>query len=482
MNVPVSVLSLVAFAVPILAGPQTHDAAVSVLGQADLAAEISTNPPTDRSFDNADGVAVDTTSGKLFVADSENHRILRFSASAAYQTNAGAEAVFGQAGFSDRQPNRGLAQPSANTLCNPSALACDSQGRLWVCDFGNARVLRFDGASEKPSGTATADGVIGQADFTSRVTATRQVGDGGFENPAGIAVDDQGHLWVGDASHPKVMRFDDAATLGNVYDGAAHGYFGRVEAGEFVTATTAEGFGSGPGGIGLDEQGRLWVSDPTNNRVLRFDAALTKADGADADGVLGQIALDASAFTDPPTASSLSAPYSVTAAPGGTVWVSDFVNNRVLGFVDAASKENGANAEIVLGQADFVSGDSLPNSARTIHSPSQIAVGREGSLFVAQFRMEGLVKRWSDPVSITAPFVRTASRGGRVTLRGTASGAIRVEYQVRGRGGFRAAQGTANAWSVRLTGLKGKHTLVFIRSVAFDDRLATAQVRVRKPR
>lgn len=475
-------LLILALAASAGARPRSYDAAVSVLGQADFAAEIAANPPTDRSFDNADGVALDPTTGKLFVADSENHRILRFAAADAYKTNAAAEAVFGQADFASREPNRGQPGASADSLFNPSSLCCDAQGRLWVCDFNNARVLRFDGASLKPSGTASADGVIGQPDFATRTAATRQVADGGFENPGGIAIDAQGNLWVADLSIPKVTRFDDAAALGAAYDGASDAYFGKVEAGEFAVATSAEGFGSGPGGISLDAQGRLWVSDPTNNRVLRFDGALAKSSGAGADGVLGQPDLDSNDFTAPPTASTFSGPYSVTAAPDGTVWVSDFVNNRVLGFVEAASKEDGGDADIVLGQPDFASDADLPNSARTAKSPSQIAIGREGSLFIAQFRLEGLVKRWSDPVTITAPGTARASAAGVATVRGTASGGVRVEYQVAGRGGFKAAKGTAKAWSVRLTKLKRKVTRVVVRSVAFDGRVAAARIAVRKPR
>lgn len=459
------------------ARPKSYEAAVSVLGQSSLSAEVSSDPPTARSFDNADGVAVDPTTGKLFVSDSENHRILRFSATAAYQTNAAAEAVLGQADFVSQQPNRGQVQPSANSLFNPSSLCCDAQGRLWVCDFNNARVLRFDAASAKASG-APADGVIGQGDFTTGTSATPLAADGGFGNPAGVAVDGAGNLWVSDASIAKVLRFDDAAALGAVYDGAADGFLGKVSAGEFVAATTVDGFGSGPGGVSLDPQGRLWVSDPTNNRVLRFDGALGTADGAAADGVLGQVDLVSGSFTAPPSASTMSNPYSVTAAPDGTVWVSDFVNNRVLGFVDAAAKANGADADLVLGQPDFISDIAAPNSPQTILSPSQVAIGQGGSILVTQYRAEGLVKRWSDPVTITAPKNARANRLGIVRLEGSASGAERVQFRVGRDGNFRRAKGAASAWRMRFRIPQQANVWVVVRSVAFDGRSATSRVRV----
>jgi sugar lactone lactonase YvrE len=485
MRLVVPTLALFALNVPLAARPKTYDAAVSVLGQTDLASESGFDPPTAASFDNADGVAIDPTTGKLFVSDSENHRILRFSAVDAYRTNASAEAVFGQADFVSQLPNRGQVRPAANTLSNPSSLCCDAQGRLWVCDYNNARVLRFDGASFKATGAAT-DGVIGQIDFDKSDPATAQIADGGFQNPSGIAVDASGNLWIADASLPRILRFEAAGSLGAAYDGPADGYLGRVDSGTFVVSTgvtaDAKGFGLGAGGISIDAAGRLWASDPTNNRILRFDDAANKADGADADGVLGQPDFSTVTYLDPPSAETMSSPYSVTAAPDGTVWVSDFVNHRILGFVDAANKSNGASADIVLGQSGFASNGELPNSGRTIKAPTQVAIGREGSLFAAQFRAEGLVKRWSDPVRITAPRSARATKQGAAVLRGSSSGAVRVEFRTPGTGTYQPASGGPAAWTVRLRRLTRPRTSVLIRAVAFDDRTDAASVAVSRAR
>jgi hypothetical protein len=178
----------------------------------------------------------------------------------------------------------------------------------------------------------------------------------------------------------------------------------------------------------------------------------------------------------------MSSPYSVTAAPDGTAWVSDFVNHRILGFFDAANRGNGASADIVLGQPDFATNGELPNSARTIKAPTQVVIGREGSLFAAQFRAEGLVKRWSDPVTISAPRSVRATKRGTAVLRGSAIGAVRVEFRPPGSTGYRKAAGRATAWTVSLRRIRRPVNLVPIRAVAFDDRTAAARVTVRKPR
>lgn len=490
-----SLLVLFALAATASARPVTHDAATSVLGQPNAAGMTESLTPSVRTFYNPEGIAVDPTTGKVFVADRDNHRILRFSATAAYQTFAAAEAVFGQADFVSGQPNRGNGAPSADSLSDPACLSIDAAGRLWVADSGNARVLRFDNASSKPSGTAQADAVIGQAGFTTSAPADNSTSDWGFAQPVGVAVDHQGRLWVSDAMIPRILRFDNAATLSG--DVPANGYLGETE-GEaeedpsdpttFDSATVlASSLGAEGGGLSVDAAGRLWVADPSNHRVLCFENAAAKANGADADKVFGQAGFLSNDAGDPdtgaPTASSMNYPSYVTASPDGTIWVSDFLHSRVLGFPNAMTKPSGAAAGIVLGQANFVSGDApAPYSARTLGSPAQIAVGREGSLLVVEYSEAARVVRYSDPVALVAPRTAKASKRGIVTIRGRTSGAALVQYRVVGqKGGYRNVQGTVVNWNARVTKLKRKRTNVFVSATAFDGRKADAVVQVRKP-
>jgi sugar lactone lactonase YvrE len=474
----------------VMARPGNHAPAISILGQTSLSTQVEVTPPTAASLSLVEGVAIDPTSGKLFVSDSGNHRILRFASTEAYQTNAVAEAVFGQPDFTSASPNRGNADlnslrgsdPSANSLDAPANLSFDAAGRLWVADSGNARVLRYDNASDKPSFTATADAVIGQPNFASDAPAANDVADSGFSTPVGIAVDSDGRLWVSDSSIPRVLRFDLAASLSG--DVTASGYFGEKDGDPDNDPNTfdsvvvsASSFGATPYGLAVDLQGTLWVADASNNRVLGFKSAAGKANGADADVVLGQGDFLTRNSPDPPTATSMSSPYYVSVAPDGVLWVSDYLNYRVLGFVNPAQKSNGAPANLVLGQADFVSRLAGPPAPRSIDSPSQIAFGREGSLFMGQYLDAGSVKRWSDPVVISAPKSVTA-KGSRAKIKGTASGATSIAYQVAGQGGFLPATGSAASWSLKAKKLKKKVTRVTVQGTAFDGRIGTATVKV----
>ena len=134
-----------------------------------------------------------------------------------------------------------------------------------------------------------------------------------------------------------------------------------------------------PTGVWLDPAGRLWVADEMNNRVLRFDNAITKANGANADGVLGQS--NYTSNSSGTTQSSLSYPHIAFGDNAGNLFVVDYNNSRTLLFNNAALKTNGANADIVLGQSDFVS-NGVNTTAGGMNYPVGVTVDNYGNIYV----------------------------------------------------------------------------------------------------
>jgi sugar lactone lactonase YvrE len=337
-----------------------------VLGQSDFVNSISA--ATQSGMNQPQGVAVDPTTGKVFVVDALNHRVLRFGSTAALSNGASAEGVLGQLTFTSS-----VSATTQSGLSAPAGLAMDSAGRLWVADTQNNRVLRFDSAAAKANG-ANADGVLGQIDFTSSVTATTQ---SGLRSPTAVAADSSGRLWVADSGNNRVLRFDSAAAKANGAN--ADGVLGQLDftSGDGnVTQSKADG----PSGVTVDSAGRLWVADTQNNRVLRFDSAAVKANGANADGVLGQI--DFTSSVTGTTQSGLNEPFSVAVDSAGRLWVADTQNNRVLWFENAVAKGNGANADGVLGQPDFT-GAAAATTQSGLNTPIGVAVDSATGLWVA---------------------------------------------------------------------------------------------------
>jgi sugar lactone lactonase YvrE len=313
------------------------------------------------------GVVIDST-GTLWVADTANHRVLRFDNAASKANGAPADGVLGQANFTSATP-----ATTANGMRTPSGLAVDSAGRLWVTDSENNRVLRFDNAASKANG-ASADGVLGQPDFTSNTIALTA---NGMNEPSSLAVDSAGRLWVSDRVHNRVLRFDNAASKAN--GAAADGVLGQANFTSQLSTSTASGLSS-PTGLAVDSDGRLWVVDLSNHRVLRFDNAASKSDGANANGVLGQP--DFTSNLPSNGADKMNFPRAVSTDTTGNLWVVDLSNHRVLRFDNAASKSDGANADGVLGQPNFTSTGSGTSDTQML-GPFGVTLDNVGRLWVA---------------------------------------------------------------------------------------------------
>ena len=321
----------------------TNMPAVGVLGQTDFVTSPSTVLPTASVLNTPKGIAVDPTTGKLFVADYENRRVLRWSSADKLVNGAAAEAVLGQPDFVTA-----TAGTSSSKLSRPYGICVDAGGRLWVADLTNNRVLRFDNASTIASGAA-ANRVLGQADFTTGTANAGGISASTMWSPIGVFVDKEGRLWVAERDNKRVLRFDNAASKSN--GDPADGVLGEpnftTNTGGLTASLMTRAYG-----VTADGGGRVWVGDRDNNRVLRFDSAATKADGAAADGVLGQVDFVSAAFAR--TQAGLEGPRGVFVDALGKLYVSDEANNRIMVYNDAANKANGADADVVLGQADFV--------------------------------------------------------------------------------------------------------------------------------
>lgn len=311
--------------------------ASGVLGQENF---FSNSAGTSSSMLNApSGVAIDPSSGKLFVVDRYNNRVLRWSSSAKMSNGSSAEAVFGQPDFITS--TSGL---SASKMNDPLRVTVDTAGTMWVSDYLNNRVLRFDQAATKQSG-ASADGVLGQSNFTTNSSGTMS---GTMKGPVGVFIDRKGRLWVTDRLNHRVLRFDDASSKTN--GSQADGVFGQPD---FTTGTS--GLSSvkmnRPMGAYVDAEDHLWVCEDDNNRVTRFDSISTKANGAPADGVLGQP--DFTTNTKSYSRNGVGNLRGVFGDDAGRLYVVDESNHRVLVFFHAAKLPNGAFADVVLGQPDF---------------------------------------------------------------------------------------------------------------------------------
>ncbi len=346
----------------------------------------------------ATDVEIDPVSGKLFVADIANHRILRWPSIASLTSGMAAEAVLGQTNFDTTS-----ASLARNRMNFPTAIAIDMDGRLWVADALNNRVLRFDDASTKPTG-ADADGVLGQPDF---VTKDARLTRNGMNYVRGVAVDRNGTLWVADQSNNRVLRFDNAAAKADGAD--ADGVLGQKDFASSRDTLTQYALRR-PRGLLADSEGRLWVAASGYHRVMRFDDAAAKADGADADAVLGQA--DYLTVTPAAARNRMREPNDIALDATGRLYVCDYSNHRVLMFDNVLAKPNGADADYVLGQSDFTS--SVDTALATgLANPWGVTVDNaSGTLWVADCGNNRIVRFTSTEPFAWPPAPFLLSRAG----------------------------------------------------------------------
>ncbi len=162
-----------------------------VIGQDSFTSQ--TSAVTASGLSNPWAIAFDST-GNLWVSDSSNNRILEFSLP--FSNGMSASLVIGQQNFTSK-----ISSTTASEFIGPMEIAFDSNGNLWVVDSENNRVLEFDA----PFSTGmSASLVLGQDGFTASGFSTSL---SGLQNPTGLAFDSSGNLWVADSDNNRTLEF-----------------------------------------------------------------------------------------------------------------------------------------------------------------------------------------------------------------------------------------------------------------------------------
>lgn len=387
------------------------------------------------------GLAFDAA-GNLWIADTNNHRVLQYSTASLNADEPLADIVLGQFDLGTSALNAGAAVSAAG-LRNPSALAFDAAGNLYVADTLNSRILAF---SAPFSTGKSASRVIGQSSFTT-ATASGTGLPWSVRRVNGLAVSASGALYAAMRDDNRVLVFENAAASAGQLNATA--VLGQKTTSEILpnsaTAPKASATGlSSPGGVALGPSGvvviadtgnnrvmiysdgvsassvlgqddftansanradavgmgaplglaidystegfPLYASDSQNHRVLAWRSTLRFADGAPADLVIGQIgfsAVFANSGSTTPSASSLDTPRGLAVNSDGDLFVADSGNNRVLRFRRPFDQNGKPQANLVLGQSAFFTKGSAFINAGTTNSPSDVEVGPDGRIYVA---------------------------------------------------------------------------------------------------
>jgi sugar lactone lactonase YvrE len=268
----------------------------------------------DGMLGSPSAVAV-SPAGDVYVADTYNHRISKYNSSGVFQGWMGAIATSptgGAAGCSGAAVGTatpgwctggtGTAGAGDGMFDSPGGLSVDSSGNLYVADFNNNRIEKFNSSgvfqgwmgaiAVSPTGGDPGCNGAGVGTFTpgwcKGGNADYGVDDGMLYNPADVKVDSSGFIYVADSGTSRISKYNSA--------GVFQGWIGRISASPtggaagcngaaFGTSTPgwckggqsmsgqSNGMMNTPTALSLDSSGNIYVLDSLNYRVGKYNSS-----------------------------------------------------------------------------------------------------------------------------------------------------------------------------------------------------------------
>jgi len=252
------------------------------------------------------GVAVDGA-GNFYIADENDMLIRKVTAATGIITTVAGNGSFGYSG------DNGAA--TSAKLQNPTGVAVDSAGNLYIADEYNHRIRKVAAATgiiTTVAGTSTG-GYVAAQDGGAATSAE-------LYYPNGIAVDGAGNLYIADSSNNRIRKV--TAVTGIITTVAGNGTGGY--SGDTGAATSAELHY--PTGCVVDGAGNLYIADTDNHRIRMVAAATGIITTVAGNGTGGYVSAQDGGGA---TSAELNNPTGVVVDGAGNLYIADSTNNRI---------------------------------------------------------------------------------------------------------------------------------------------------------
>ena len=207
----------------------------------------------------------------------------------------------------DNQIAYGTGGSGVGNFYGAYGIAVDSAGRIYVADAYNCRIVRFDDMNGTNWTEYDSAGGCG-------------AGTGQFYEPTGIAVDSLGRIYVTDPYNQQLIRMDDIT-------GANWTVFNNVGSGDGQIATFTN--------ITVDSQNHIYIADGGNSRIVRMD---------DMTGT-NFVSLHQSPPIGP-YIYSFANPVALALSPTGQIYVADYAGSAEVIRVDDMTGTNWASISV----------------------------------------------------------------------------------------------------------------------------------------
>jgi RHS repeat-associated protein len=255
----------------------------------------------------------------------------------------------------------------------PKGIAVGPDGSLYITDE-TSRIRRVgpDGIITTVAGTGVS-GFRGDGDLATQAR---------LYQPQGVAIGPDGSLYIADTSNSRIRRVGPDGIITTVAGTGVQGF-----AGDGGPATQAQLYF--PIGVAIGPDGSFYIADTSNERIRRVgpDGIITTVAGT---GVRGIPSDDNEGI--PATQVNLNRPGGVAVGPDGSFYITDLSSRSRRVGPDGIITTAAGN-----GNFGFGGDGGLATSAQIAH-PFSVAVGRDGSLYIADSGNQRI--RWVVPDGI----------------------------------------------------------------------------------
>ncbi|TNE50183.1 MAG: hypothetical protein EP343_09640 [Deltaproteobacteria bacterium] len=187
--------------------------------------------------------------GELWIADTQNHILRKLVAPSAKECSLAL--VVGDGACKDNTEKcyqDGKAEEAQ--FFDPSGVAVDSGGNVYVADYNNHRIRKIDTNGQVT--TLAGDGTPGLKDGAGKGAQ--------FRFPRGLAVDVRGNLYVADTDNHAIRKISRDGTVSTLAGDGSPGF----QDGDGQAARL-----NSPWSLVVDAQGAIYVADSKNHRIRK---------------------------------------------------------------------------------------------------------------------------------------------------------------------------------------------------------------------